>query len=226
LFVPKEEVMRKLMTVVASFALLFALVPAGAMAAEKTGNLSVVHGVPGVTVDVYVNGDSTPVLTGFEPGDQAGPLELPAGPYSVQIRPAGANPGSDPIIESSFTLLPNRYFSAVAHLEEDGDPRITVFQDPRNKPGRKNARLIVRHTAAAPPVDVVSGKKTLIANLTNPQGSRRQLRAGTYPVKVVASGTEITAFEADLKLKARTTYTVYAIGSLEDDTFEVLVFTS
>jgi len=127
--------MRKLMTVVASFALLFAFVPAGAMAAEKTGNLSVVHGVPGVTVDVYVNGDSTPVLTGFEPGDQAGPLELPAGPYSVQIRPAGANSGSDPIIESSFTLLPNRYFSAVAHLEEDGDPRITVFQDPATSPG-------------------------------------------------------------------------------------------
>ena len=56
--------------------------------AEEGGKVSVIHGIPGLTVDVFVNGELT--LPGFEPGDVAGPLDLPAGDYALAIAPEGA----------------------------------------------------------------------------------------------------------------------------------------
>ena len=51
---------------------------AGAQAG--TGTVTVIHGVPGVDVDVYVNGDLT--LEDFKPETVTKPLELPAGDYT------------------------------------------------------------------------------------------------------------------------------------------------
>ena len=50
-----------------------------ASAADGDASLSVLHAVPGVTVDVYVNGALT--LDDFTPGTLAGPLPLAAGTY-------------------------------------------------------------------------------------------------------------------------------------------------
>ena len=47
----------------------------------------VVHGIPGVPVDVYVNDNNQ--LPNFQPSTVAGPLTLPAGDYNIKIRPAG-----------------------------------------------------------------------------------------------------------------------------------------
>ena len=44
----------------------------------------VVHGIPGVTVDVELEGDCA--LPGFEFGDIAGPLSLPEDTYNIKIR--------------------------------------------------------------------------------------------------------------------------------------------
>lgn len=56
-----------------------------ANAADGDAMLSVLHGVPDLTVDVYVNGDLT--LDDFEPGDLAGPLELAPAPTPWRSRP-------------------------------------------------------------------------------------------------------------------------------------------
>ena len=69
---------------------------APANAAEAPAKLSVLHGVPGLTVDVYVNNELT--LDDFEPGDLAGPLELPAGTYTVAITASDAADASAPAI--------------------------------------------------------------------------------------------------------------------------------
>ena len=47
---------------------------APALAAPEDAQLSVLHGVPDTTVDVWVNGELT--LDDFAPGELAGPLEL------------------------------------------------------------------------------------------------------------------------------------------------------
>ena len=75
-------------------------VPAGAQAA--TGTVTVIHGIPGLTVDVYVNGKLT--LEDFAPDTVTAPLELPAGTYQIAIRPANAAADSAPVLAGSATL--------------------------------------------------------------------------------------------------------------------------
>jgi hypothetical protein len=58
------------------------LAPASAATAGNAA-LSVLHGIPDTPVDVYVNGELT--LDDFQPGDLAGPLDLPAGDYEVEV---------------------------------------------------------------------------------------------------------------------------------------------
>ena len=53
--------------------------PASAAATSDTATVSILHAVPGLTVDVYANGDA--ILTDFEPGTITDPLTLPAGDY-------------------------------------------------------------------------------------------------------------------------------------------------
>ena len=69
---------------------------APASAAEAPAQLSVLHGVPDLTVDVYVNDELK--LDDFKPGDLAGPLELPAGTYTVAITASDADDASAPAI--------------------------------------------------------------------------------------------------------------------------------
>ena len=49
-----------------------AFIPFGTAQAADDAQVSVLHAIPGLTVDVYVNGDLT--LDNFKPGDLAGPL--------------------------------------------------------------------------------------------------------------------------------------------------------
>ena len=59
-----------------------------ANAAGNDATVSVLHGVPGATVDVYANGK--PLLTNFKPGTLTDPVMLPAGSYDLKVTAAGA----------------------------------------------------------------------------------------------------------------------------------------
>ncbi|MER7712661.1 DUF4397 domain-containing protein, partial [Streptomyces werraensis] len=89
-------------------------VAAPAMAASSAGQdtamVSVVHGIPGMTVDVYANGDE--LLSGFEPGTVTEPQSLQAGTYDIQIFEAGQGPGGDPALEKKVGrgVLPTSAF--------------------------------------------------------------------------------------------------------------------
>ena len=45
--------------------------------------VSVLHGVPGLTVDVYANGNK--LLTNFKPGTLTDPVALPEGTYDLKV---------------------------------------------------------------------------------------------------------------------------------------------
>ena len=77
------------------FAAVGVAMPAQAISAT-TADLYVLHAVPDLPVDVYVNGALT--LDDFQPGDLAGPLDLPAGVYTVAITAADAADDSAPAI--------------------------------------------------------------------------------------------------------------------------------
>jgi hypothetical protein len=193
-------------------------------AQDDTGTVTVIHGVPGVDVDVYVNGDLT--LEGFTPETITDPLELPAGDYTVDIRPAGAAADSDPIITGSTTLPAGANATLIAHLTADGTPTLGVFVNDTTPTAAGEGRLVVRHTAAAPAVDVLAGGDAVISDLANPDEASLDLPAGTVPAAVAAAGTTDPVLgPVDVPVVAGQVTIVYAIGSLEDESLGALVQT-
>lgn len=183
--------------------------------ADDTVKLSVLHGVPGLTVDVYVNGDLT--LDNFKPGDLAGPLDLPAGTYSVAITAADAADASAPVLGPiDLPLAAGGNYTAVAHLKADGTPTASLFTNDTAAIAAGEGRLTVRHVAAAPAVDVLAGGSAVITNLANPDEAKLDLPAGTVSASVAATGTTAPVIgPADVMVKEGVSTIVYAWGSLE-----------
>lgn len=187
-----------------------------ASAAPGDAKLSVLHGVPGLTVDVWVDGERT--LDDFTPGTLAGPLELPPGTYSVAITAADAADASSPAIGPvDLPLEGGKNYTAVAHLDASGQPTATLFTNDTSTTAAGQGRLTVRHVAAAPGVDVLAGGQAVISNLTNPDEKSLDLPAGTVSASVVATGTTEPALlgPADVPVTEGTSTIVYAWGSAE-----------
>jgi len=198
---------------------------APAYADDDVAKLSVLHGVPGLTVDVYVNGDLT--LDDFKPGDLAGPLDLPAGTYTVAITASDAADASSPAIGPvDLTLAAGENYTAVAHLDAAGKPTATLFTNDISTVGAGEGRLTVRHVAAAPAVDILAGGTPVITNLSNPNESLLTLPAGTVSASVAAAGTTAPVIgPADVTVAEGTNTIVYAWGSLADKNLALAVQT-
>ncbi len=192
-----------------------------ASAATSGASLSVLHGVPDLTVDVWVNGERT--LDDFAPGDLAGPLDLPAGTYTVAITAADAADASSPAIGPvDLPLEAGRSYTAVAHLNAEGAPTATLFTNDTSSTAAGQGRLTVRHVAAAPAVDVLAGGTAVITNLANPDEQVLNLPAGTVSAAVAATGTtEPVLGPTDVTVSEGVNTIVYAWGSLEGDNLAI-----
>lgn len=196
-----------------------------AAAADGDASLSVLHAVPGVTVDVYVDGALT--LDDFTPGTLAGPLALPAGTYSVAITASDAADASAPVIGPiDLPLSANGNYTAVAHLDAAGAPTATLYTNDTSTLAAGQGRLTVRHDAAAPAVDVLAGGAAVVSNLSNPGESVLTLPAGTVSATVAATGTTDPVIgPADVTVAEGTNTIVYAWGSLADGNLALAVQT-
>jgi hypothetical protein len=205
-----------------------ALVAAAALpasAATGTASLSVLHGVPDLSVDVWVDGTRT--LDDFTPGSLAGPLDLPAGTHTVAITAADAADASSPAIGPvDLALDAGASYTAVAHLDAAGSPTATLFPNDTSAVPAGQGRLTVRHVAAAPAVDVLAAGSPVITNLANPDEQTLTVPAGTVPVAVAATGTtEPVLGPTDLDVAEGVSTIVYAWGSLEGGTLQLAVQT-
>ena len=196
-----------------------------AVAADGDASLSVLHGVPDLTVDVYVNGDLT--LDDFKPGDLAGPLALPPGTYSVAITAADAADDSAPVLGPiDLPLAANMSYTAVAHLDAAGAPTASLFTNDISTTKAGEGRLTVRHVAAAPVVDVLANGSAAITGLANPDEKVLNLAAGTISAAVAATGTTAPVIgPADVTVAEGVNTIVYAWGSLEADNLALAVQT-
>jgi hypothetical protein len=199
--------------------------PASASAAGEA-TVSVLHAVPGLTVDVYANGAE--LIPDFEPGTLTDPQQLPAGTYDLAVFEAGADPASaTPAIELADATVPaGADITVVAHLGADGTPVLTPFVNDVSTLDAGKARLTVRHTAAAPAVDVRAGGTPVIEALENPDEETLVLDAGQVSADVVLAGTDTVAIgPADVPLAEGTATFVYAWGSAEDSNLALAVQT-
>jgi hypothetical protein len=191
---------------------------------DDPAKLSVLHGVPGLTVDVWVDGKLT--LDDFTPGILAGPLELDAGDYEIAITAADATSADNPVIGPvNVELDEGGNYTAVAHLDADGAPTATLFTNDTKAPRNdKKGKLTVRHVAAAPAVDVLAGGSAVIEGLSNPDEATLKLKAGTISASVAAAGTTDPVIgPADITVEGGKNTIVYAWGSLADGTLGVAV---
>lgn len=212
--------MRKLTVLLG--ATLLALLPAsGALAQASEGQVVVVHGVPDLTVDVYVDGDL--VLEDFEFGTVAGPLTLPAGTYDLEVYPANADPSSsDPALAGSTDLPGGAYATIAAYLAEGGAPTLGVFVENNSQIAAGNARITARHLADFGAVDILANDGAVWEGVTNGVGADTEVAADSYNLKITAAGDPATvAFDADVNLAEGTNTIAYAIGSVGGGTFQV-----
>jgi hypothetical protein len=212
--------MKKLSLLLMAMAL--AVVPAiAALGQTGTGRVIVVHGVPELAVDIYVNGDLTFENSTF--GDVFGPLELPAGDYEIEIYATGADPDTDdPALEGSASLPAGAVATIAAYLQEGGAPTLGVFVEDSSTIAAGNARVTARHLADFGAVDILANDGAVFEGVENGQGGSIDVPANTYNIKITAAGDAATvAFDADVPLAAGTNLIAYAIGSVTGGSFEV-----
>ncbi|MEE8603396.1 DUF4397 domain-containing protein [Euzebya tangerina] len=195
---------------------------------DETSQVSVVHGIPDATVDVYVNGDLT--LEDFEPGTVTDELTLPADDYDLAVFAAGADPESDdPVVSADDVAVPGGInASIVANLDADGAPALNVFVNDMSTIDHLQARVAVRHVAAAPAVDVFVDGAATFEDLTNPNEATAEVPEGTYEIAVAVADSPVSEAvigPVDLDFPGDTLSVVYAIGSAADGTLDALVQT-
>lgn len=213
--------MRKLKILVLALAVV--VLPAtAALAQTEEGQVIVVHGVPDLDVDIYVNGDLT--LEGFQYGDVAGPLALPAGSYDVEVYAAGSDPeAGDPALSGSTDLPAGAVATIAAYLEAGGSPTLGVFVENNSPTEAGNARISAYHLAEFGPVDVLANDAAVWEGVANGSGANADVPADTYNIKITPAGDpSVVAFDADVDLAEGTNTIAYAIGSVSDDNFQVV----
>ena len=210
--------MKKILAGAAALAAALIAIPAGASSAQEPVSVMLLHGIPGVTVDVVVDG--AVVIPGFEPGDMQD-LSSFAGQtlQNVEVRVAGTEDVAiGPVAE--FPVPASGNWTVVAHLDADGTPTITPFENDTAAVAAGSGRLTVVHVAAAPAVDVVLGDARPVENLSNGSAQSLVLPAGEIAgAEIAPTGADPIAPVPTVSVVSGENLTVYAVGSPADNTF-------
>ena len=225
----------KLAIALAASLLALAAVPvAGANGGFLNATLHVVHGIPGVKVDVCAGpagGTLAPVIRNFE-FTQIRTLSLPEGSYDVSVVLAGQScTDGIPGLVTKNVFLPSRAnASVVASLKPSGGFQLVVgVNDTSRATYPANSRVTVYHAAAAPSVDILaatrgSGFGPLLSGLSNGQTADADVPPAAYRIAVVPAGGDPSSAVATANLFAprQVNTIVYAVGSLADGSFTLL----
>lgn len=215
------------------FVLIFIFIFTSTAIAQGLAEITVIHGIPDAVVDVYANGGL--LLEDFEFGTITDTLEVPSGSYLIEITPK-----DDPdivLLEANVNLEEDKNYSAVAHLTYPEGIKLSLFENDVSPLYCYKTRLTLRHTANAPSVDINLMRgywkwfSIKALGLSNPQDGYPSnfsfetyrlypmLKAIFYPA---GQGTDV--FRSDmLYLRMRYSYIIYAVGSIEEGNFDLLV---
>jgi hypothetical protein len=189
----------------------------------------VVHGIPGVLVDVEVEGDC--LLPGFDFGDIAGPLSLPEDTYNIKIRAADGSCTGGIVLDLDVPFTAGQNVTVIAYLDDMGNPTAKVFDNDFSATDPGKARWIVHHTAYAPMVDVKvmrgagRGPGLVVEDFENGDQAVAETRPGEWNVSLtLPDGTDPVFGPVPVELKPFTAYRIFAVGDFSGGTFTFLIF--
>ena len=233
--------MRSALTLMGFLGVMATSLPAWAQDAQ----VSVTHGINGedlalseaLPVDVAVDGACVVALEGLAFGETRGPLPLPApATYNVEVFLKDGTPcGGVKVIDRDISVLFGQSVNIVAHLNSSGQPSATAFNTNTVPTGNDNTRLAVQHGAAAGMVDVIvrrigykfSQGWTRLEDLKNGEQQVADLPADTYKIRVRDAISRKTVLgPLELPLNSGILYSVFAVGSPANGTFDVLLITN
>jgi hypothetical protein len=208
---------KSLAVLIALFTMLFAS-PASA---QDDATIMLAHGIPDTDVDVVVDGSV--VIDGFSFGDMED-LSAFAGQTLAGRTVNLAGTDTVALDLGDFAVPASGNITVVAHLDADANPIASVFENDTSTIAAGQGRLVVRHTAAAPAVDILANGAAAFTNVTNGQEGQADLAAGTISAEVVPTGTTepVVIGPADLPITEGASLIVYAVGSLDADNLSVL----
>jgi hypothetical protein len=216
--------MRRLQAVLAAMCLpLVAGAPAGAEApAPLPARVSVVQAVPGVSVDVSVDGRR--VAGGAGVGDVLGPFEMAPGSHEISFRGEGVR------VESTLDVEAGDTSDVVLHLPADvgGEPVVHSYAAPDGPIGPDKARVLLAHTATVAPADVEVDGQTVFTNIANGEFADADVPEGSIEVALLpsgADGADPILGPLDVALEARTLSMIYAYGNPRDGSMNVIAHT-
>ena len=211
--------------IIAALALAAIASPVGA---ADDAMVRVLHASPDApAVDVYVNekkvGDP---LEGLEFGDLSAYVKLPAGTYDLKVC-ATANAEVCPIVANGVALAAGTHYTIAATNVLASIKAQIITDTPSPKAGKTQVR-VVHFSADTPAVDVLKqdGSAKVVENLSYPDKTDYlTLAPGSYDLKVCATAdnTVCPLDPGPLPLEAATSYSVFAIGSLEGESLTAVV---
>ena len=197
---------------------------AGPASAQDDARIHLIHGIPDTDVDVVAGGEV--VFANFAFGDTQDLSGLAGETLSgLEVRLAGTDTVA--IDGGDLELPTSGNITAIAHLDADGNPTLSIFSNDTSTIAAGEGRLIVRHTAAAPNVDILANGEVAFADVPNGAEGSADLAIGTITAEVVPAGaTEpVVIGPADLPIVDGSALIVYAVGSLDGESLSVLTET-
>lgn len=188
--------MKKMFAALIAGALALSVAPA-AMAASPApraplgAKVTVVHAVPNFKADVWVN--DAKFIPDFKPKTVAGPVDLAAGTYDIEVKPAGSKKSTPAVLSASPTLNDGDDVTIVAGLDESGAPKLHVFVNDVSAPGAGNLRLFAAHVAAFGPAQIWANGASLANDVPNGGGANFTVPQGVYAAWVSAASNYVPA---------------------------------
>lgn len=190
---------------------------------DASVRINLINGIPDSSVDIdFASGDS---ITDFAFRDMYDLSSLAGSTAGLVVTDAVSG---ETLLEVDQLVLPaSGNFSVLLHLKVDGSVSLSTFENDLSRIEAGNSRLVVRHLAAAPEVDVLAAGEAVFEGLGNGQERSADLGAGEVSASLVPSGEDgpVIIGPADLPLVEGDMLIVYGLGSLDDDTMTVITET-
>lgn len=215
--------LRRVMILLATFSLALSGLLVGSsgsavQAKPANGMLYLVQAVPERIVSVTVDGKV--VEDAAMTGDVVGPVRLAPGKHEVVLTSDAWS------LRSTVKISSGEAEDVVLHspASRTGDPVISQYAIPTQPIGPGKARVVLAHTATAPPADVRVDGRTVFSNIANGEFAEADVPAGGHQVALLPIGTDRGAFLGPLKLSLPndTVTMVYAVGWPRDGSMRIV----